>query len=411
LGSNNTVFAEIDLVDAYTQLPVDYETSKILAVNTIKGLFRVTALPFGIKLASAIFQRVVDGIIGGLPGTLAYQDNIFVAAPTRTLLRCRLYDVLKALGDAGLRVNKEKCTWETDSLEVLGFLLDRHGVRPVPSRVQAIREAPIPQNVKELQHLLGLISFYSRFFRNKATVLEPLHRLLDNGAPWSWTQQHQQALEQVKNLLSSDQVLIHYSLQLPLILAVDASSYGVGAILSHKVHENGATGERPIQYASRTLTQTERRYSQLDKEALAVIFGISKFNQFLQARSFTIVTDHKPLTSLFDPTARIPLHVSPRILRWILMLSAYDYKIIYKPGSAIANVDYLSRSPLPAKCFEEARDLEALSPQDIASATKKDPTLRQVMAWTQNGWPEKVPDEFRTYWRKRENCPLSLTAC
>jgi len=93
------------------------------------------------------------------------------------------------------------------------------------------------------------------------------------------------------------------------------------------------------------------------------------------------------------------------------MLPAYDYKIFYKPGSAIANVDYLSRSPLPAKCFEEARDLEALSPQDIASATKKDPTLRQVMAWTQNGWPEKVPDEFRTYWRKRENCPLSLTAC
>jgi len=164
LGSGNSYFAEVDLTAAYTQLPVDDDVSRILAVNTHRGLFRVTTLPFGIKLASAIFQRVVDGVIGGLPGTLAYQDNIFVAAPTCPILRSRLYKVLKALGDAGLCVNTEKCTWETESLEVLGFLLDKNGVRPVPSRVQAIKEAPAPKNLKELQQLLGLISFYSRFF-------------------------------------------------------------------------------------------------------------------------------------------------------------------------------------------------------------------------------------------------------
>jgi len=277
LGSGNSVYAEIDLAEAYTQLGLDLETSKMLAVNTHRGLFRVTTLPFGIKLAPAIFQRVVDSIIAGLPGTLAYQDNIFVAAPTRTILRCRVYDVLKALGDAGLRVNTDKSTWETDSLVVLGFLLDRTGVRPVPSRVQAIKEAPTPRNVKELQHVLGLISFYSRFFPDKATILEPLHRLLDSGASWIWTDVHQQAFDQVKNLLSSDQVLIHYSLQLPLTLTVDASSYGVGAILSHQVKHQGKMVERPIQYASRTMSQTERRYSQLDREALAVIFGITRF--------------------------------------------------------------------------------------------------------------------------------------
>jgi len=202
LAQGTLFFAEVDLEDAYTQLPVDDETSLVSAVNTHSGLFRVTTLPFGMKLPSSIFQRVVDGVIGGL-GVLAYQDNIFVAAPSKATLKLRLFNLLQALGNAGLRVNRDKCTWETDSLEVLGFLVDRHGVKPVPSRIQAIKEAPAPTCVKDLHHLLGLISFYSRFFRDKATVLEPLHRLLDAGAKWSWTNRHQQALNEVKNLLSS----------------------------------------------------------------------------------------------------------------------------------------------------------------------------------------------------------------
>jgi len=158
----------------------------------------VTTLPFGVKCDPAAFQRIVDAVVGGLEGVVSYQDDIFVAAPDSSTLRKRLFRVLEALSDAGLRVKKDKCTKDTAPLEALGFHVDAHGVHPLPDRVQAIKDAKPPTCVKELQHLLGLINFYAKFLRSKASILEPLHRLLDASATWTWGKEHQSALNTVK---------------------------------------------------------------------------------------------------------------------------------------------------------------------------------------------------------------------
>jgi len=194
-------------------------------------------------------------------------------------------------------------------------------------------------------------------------------------------------------MLSSDQVLVHYSPHAPLVIAADASSYGVGAVLSHIFKEGNQSVERPIMFASRTLSKAERSYSQLDREALAIMFAIKKFNAikkfYILCRKFTVLTDHLPLVSIFKPNAPLPELVPPRRLRWILTLACYDYSITYKPGNAIAHADFLSRMPLsvsqpseevvPAGIhLFEAKDLEALSSRDIATATKQDRLLRQV---------------------------------
>ncbi|KAJ1528979.1 hypothetical protein ONE63_007346 [Megalurothrips usitatus] len=364
-----------DQIDAYD------ESAHILAVNTIKGLHKVTRLPFGVKIAPVVFQRIMDGLFGGVDGVVVYQDNIHVRSASLAEHRRRLHVVLTKLSDAGFTVNAEKCTWLASELNVLGFKVSREGVHPREDKVDAIKRAPAPRNVAELQSWLGLVSFYERFFQGKSHVLEPLHRLLDAGSTWSWGPREQQALDAVKELISSDAVLVHYDLNKPVTVV--------------------------------TLSATERRYSQLDLEALAVMFAVRKFSRYLYGRKFLIVTDHKPLVSLFDPTSPIGDHLSPRMTRWALALSALDYRIVHRPGADIGHADFLSRLPLPSQgdqpMYPEPAGvflLQAKTPDILTAESGKDLVIRDVMTWVNEGWPSVVPPEAAPYFQKRNSLSI-----
>lgn len=182
-----------------------------------------------------------------------------------------------------------------------------------------------PHQIRKSCNLLGLVNFYHAVLKNKANVAERLHRLLDKEVPFKWTKQHQQAFEAVKNLLSSETLLVHYSMEKPL--TCDASLGAVGAVLSH-VMEDGR--EAPIAYHSKTLDKIERRYSQLYREALGVITGLKKFHNLCYGRKFKIVTDHKPLLGILGEDKPIPEMTSPRLVRWALFLSNYDYQLEHR---------------------------------------------------------------------------------
>ena len=154
--------------------------------------------------------------------------------------------------------------------------------------------------------------------------LAPLHRLLEKHTSWTWGTEQQQAFDKVKALLTSDTVLAHYDSDKPLLLACDASPYGIGAVLSH-AFEDGS--ERPVAYASHTLGPAGKRYSHFDKEELAIMFGVKRFHQYLAGRNVTSLSDHKPLQHLFQETSGIPTLASARIWRWALVLSAYNYSL------------------------------------------------------------------------------------
>lgn len=224
-------------------------------------------------------------------------------------------------------------------------------------------------------------------------MLSPLNDLLQVNKAWNWTAKCQQSFQRSKEMLLNSDVLVHYDMTKPLILATDASPYGVGAVLSHLV--NGK--ERPIAFVSRTLTKTEKQYSQIDKEALGIIFGVKKFHQYVYGRQFTLVTDHRPLTALFGPNRPIPTLAAARMQRWALTLSAYSYTIQCRTSALNANADCFSRLPLNQGCEKSKPDVVEmfhiamfeqlpLTAEQVGKETCNDEILSKVYAATMNGW-------------------------
>ena len=210
--------------------------------------------------------------------------------------------------------------------------------------MRAIKVASAPKDKQQLRSFLGLLNYYGKFHPNLSTKLASLLSLLEKGNGWQRTKAYQNAFDSTKDLLTSSKVLTHFNSKKEVILACDASPYGVGAVLAHKFPDGS---EHRVAFASRTLVPAEKNYSQLDKEGLAIIFGVEKFHNFLFGQQFTIFTDHKPLKHLFGEDKPISPMASARLQRWALKLSAYQYKIAHKPGKDNANADVLSRLPLP----------------------------------------------------------------
>ncbi|XP_049874494.1 uncharacterized protein K02A2.6-like [Pectinophora gossypiella] len=417
-------FTKLDLSMAYQQFELSKESQNITCINTHRGLFKYTRLVFGLASAPAIFQRAIDCLLAGMTGVLCLIDDILITGGDRNEHLERLHAVLRKLQDAGLTVQKSKCEFFKDEVSYLGYVIDRNGVRKSPEKVKAIVNAPLPTDVNKLQSFLGLVNYYRDFVPGASTILSPLYDLLKKGVKWCWTDVHSDAFNKIKKCLASEKVLAHFNSGAKIILTVDASPYGLGAILS-QVDSNGT--ERPVSYASRTLSAAEKRYSQIQKEATAIIFGVRRFHQYLFGRSepFILRTDHKPLVSIFGPHRGVPEVSANRLQRYALFLGGYNYTIEYI-RSQDNSADFLSRASLPIEYAGEGRATAGAQSADdqacfinfvvegnlpvtlaqLRAETDKDQVLIKVKSYVQNGWPKKVSDiQIKPYF----NCRLHLS--
>lgn len=192
----------------------------------------------------------------------------------------------------------------------LGHRISAKGLQPTDEKVRAIKEAPSPSNVSQLRSFIGLVNYYCKFLPNLANTLAPLYSLLQKNKKWLWGLDQKAAFQKAKCQLTSESLLVHYDTSKELLLSCDASPYGIGAVLSHKM-PNGT--EQPIAFASRSLSKPEQKYAQLDKEGLAIVFGVKKFHQYLFGRKFTIYSDHKPLQHIFAEPRPIPILTYPEM--------------------------------------------------------------------------------------------------
>ena len=385
-----------------------------MVINTHKGLFRYTRLPYGISSAPGIFQRVMENLLQGIPSVVVYIDDILITGATEQEHLQALEEVLSRLEKAGLRARKCKCRFMVPSIDYLGYRIDTEGLHPQPDKVKAIKEAPNPTCVTELKAYLGLLTYYSKFLPNLSTTLAPLYALLQKDYPWRWMEEEEKAFIASKELLTSKSLLVHFNPKLKLVLACDASAYGIGAVLAHRMPDGS---EKPIGYVSRSLSKAERNYSQLEKEGLACIFGVKKFHSYLFGHPFELVTDHKPLLTLLNEHKATSPQASARIRRWSLTLAAYEYTIVFKKTEEHGNADALSRLPLqvvPAKTetppeivllMETLADLPVTA-DHIRSWTRRDPSLSSIVQCLQQGWPAQSDPKLAPYLSRKTELSL-----
>ena len=403
--SGGKQYTKLDLSQAYLQVPLDEESKNLLVVNTPKGLFRYTRLPYGVSSAPGIFQRLMENVLQGIPNVIVYLDDILLTGATEEEHLKTLAKVLERLERAGFRVKKSKCQFMAASVSYLGHLIDQKGLHPLQEKVKAVKEAPSPTNVSELKAYLGLLTYYSKFLPNMADVLAPLYQLLHKDVNWKWTNVEKKAFQASKDLLTSDSLLVHFNPDFELVLMCDASSYGIGAVLAHRMPDGT---ERPIGYASRSLSKAQRNYCQLEREALALIFGVKRFHSYLFGHRFELITDHQPLLALLHEHRSTSTQASARVRRWSLFLSAYEYNITFRKTHRHQNADALSRLPLPKEQLEMKTPPELVLLMDhiqespvtarhIQVLTRRDKVLSQVLNCLDKGWPsncDKVLSPF-----------------
>ena len=278
-------------------------------------------------------------ILEGLDGVLCQMDDVLIFGSDKAQHDQRLTAALKRLQAAGVTLNSEKCEFAKTRVEFLGHVIDPEGIRPDPDKISAIIQMTAPCNVSEVRRFLGMVNQLGKFSPCVSELTQPLRELLSYKRSWTWGSSQEEAFSQIKAELTKPTVLTLYDPQALTKVSADASSYGVGAVLLQQAGDIW----KPVAYASRSMTETERRYAQIEKEALAVVWACDKFSDYVLGRSFQIETDHKPLVPLLSTKQldRLP----PRVLRFRLRLARYAYTIEHVPGKLLYTADALSRAP------------------------------------------------------------------
>jgi transposase InsO family protein len=404
--SGGKFYSKLDLRTCYEQFELDEDSKKILTVNTISGLMEYQRLPYGIASAPAIVQRAMEEILAGL-NVLVFLDDLMVRSSSYDEHIALLRQVLDRLRVAGIRLKNSKCEWAREEVSYLGFRISSQGRKVDPERVRAIVEMPEPKDVIGLRSYLGMVVFYARFIQDMAALAEPLHRLLRKDEDWRWGPEEEAAFRAVNAALSSAPTLTHFDPQRTLVVSADAGPAGLGAVLAHRDDEDR---EWPIAFASRSLSKAEQNYSQIDKEATALMFGLKKFETFLWGRAFILVTDHRPLVAILGPKKAFPALVTARLHRYAVKLLGFQYVVEFRKGSKHGNADALSRAPLE-RGEEDTEWINVIATPDavgpvtwleIKRMTEEDEALRALRDHARAGFPDEAPSEaLKPYWRHR----------
>ena len=334
------IITTLDLNKGYWQIPLTERAKCISSFITPQGLFSYKVLSFGLCNAAATFQRVINEVIRGLPGVAAYIDDLVVMADSQEEHLTRLRGLFEHLSQAGLTLNLAKSKFNKGTVTYLGHIVGDGNVRPKGANVDAIVKFPVPQSRRQVMKFLGMSGYYRRFCPNFSTVAEPLTRLTSTKRSFEWTEEAQQAFEHLKVFLSSSPVLRAPDYNKPFSLSVDASGVGVGAVLQQIDQDTGIL--HPTAYYSARLKPHEASYSTVEKEALALVKALKRFECYLlhHPEIVTIYSDHNPLTFIKQSQMK-----NQRIMRWALLLQEYNFTIKHVRGVDNILADCLSRCP------------------------------------------------------------------
>jgi hypothetical protein len=396
----------MDMKHGFWHIALTEKSSLLTTFNTPFGRYSFKRLPFGLHSSPEVFEKKVEQLFGDLPGVSVYFDDIIVAGKTQQEHDSNLRKLLAKAQEKNVKFNKEKIQLNKTEVRYLGHIVSKDGLRPDPEKVAAIKDMPDPTDKEGVQRLIGTLNFLRSYIPNMSACTEPLRALLRHNSQWVWSKEQIESFETIKRLLTSQPVLQYFDVTKDAHLQVDASKRGLGAVLLQD--------SKPVAYASRSLTETECNYPQIDKELLAVVFGCERFHNYLYGRAVHIQTDHKPLVPIMGkPLCKI----SPRLQRLILRLQRYDIaQITYVPGKYMYIADTLSRAYLQRVTDDQA-DLESevvmihtletdeISMARMTSAYAGDPAMADLMKAVHDGWnwcqKSEAPTSVQPYWSKK----------
>ena len=403
--NNAKVFSKLDAKNGYWSIRLDEASSKLTTFNTPFGRYRFLRLPFGLVLSQDVFQQKMDCILEKCPGCVGIADDVAVVAATEEEHDAALLNLMKVAEEEGLSFNSEKCQIRVKEIPFFGQIYNADGVRPDPERVEAIRELPSPDTKTELQEFLGIATYMSTYVPRLSHHTAVLRELLKSDVEFEWTPSHEEAFVRVKNILCEETILAYFDPAKPSIVQVDSSSRGLGAALI----QDG----KAIAFASKSLSDTERRYANIEREMLAVVYGCERFHTYLYGKPFVVHSDHKPLEMIHLKN----LHAAPpRLQRMLLRLQPYNVTIQYQPGNTMLLADGLSR--LPGAKSHETIQLDVYvhlvhfgeaKTTELREETARDPELGPLRDIIVHGWPEtqkEVPKVLKPYWSYRDELSI-----
>lgn len=381
LLSGSKFFSSLDLTSGFHQMKMHPDDAHLTGIATEHGNFEYVRMPFGLKNASSSFQRLMSIVLAGLNDLSigCYIDDVIIASQTFNEHIERLRVVFERLNQANLKLKPKKCSLLKDEVTYLGHRVTEGKVMPDPKNIQTIQKALPPKSKTEVRAFIGLTGFYRRFIPNYSKLALPLTNVTKENVPFVWTELEQNAFEKLRNHLISQPCLVLPDFNKPFALCTDASKHSLGAVL---VQEDETGFQHPISFASRKLKASELNYSVFEKEALAIVFGVQHFRQYLIGQDFTIYCDQKSLSYVLN----LKDHNS-RIARWVMTLQSYSYKVVHKPGKLNFMADYLSRLKTNETINyinSENNNLEAfklvnLSQTDLIIEQKGDPQCKKIV--------------------------------
>lgn len=394
-----SIFSVFDMKEGFWQIKLDNESADLCTFNTPFGRYRFNRLPFGICSAPEVFQKKNMELFGDLKGIFIYFDDIIVCGSNEVEHDQNLDRLLERAAKYDVKFNKNKVQYKSDQVKYCGYIISKDSIRIDPKFVRAITETEYPNDKKALQRYLGFVKYLTKFIPNLSQITAPLRELIKEGVIFKFDQSHKNVIDILKTIISSEPVLKIFDSNQPIVIQTDASQNGLGACLLQN--------NQPVAFVSRSMSDCEKRYAQIEKEMLAIQFACSKFHYYIYGRNVTVHTDHRPLESIFKKSVN---QLSARLQNIRLKTMKYSLNVTYLKGSLLYVADYLSRAFLDeveADTAEEEVIVHVIAKYipvsqerklEFQKETQRDVTLNKVFQYVTTEWPnKKLSHELEKY--------------